>query len=212
MPKIELRDAIAKLRSGAGDYSVGLNGTVDAERGGAPHAIMNIIVDGQMGRLIGVFNVTAESSGRLVGTVAITDGAIDVADAKLAGVRGNGAITLSGGELVQAKGRLTLRQLTVPLEGPLKDALRSAVLELELDPANVRLQANLRGAGDSTALHLDVRAADYRAEPTLDLEAKLSANADAKLWPMLGVDSPTQGAVSLSLTGGGRTPRSPLNS
>lgn len=207
VPNVQLDDAIVKLRSRAGEYAVGLDGTVDSTASGAPHASMNIVVDGQMGHVAGAVDASVDSLGQIVGTVEITDGTIDVGDATLAGLRGQGAITLADGELLQAKGTLALSQVEVPLDSPLKGALRSAAVTFELDPADMRLQADLRGTDASTVLNLDARARNYRAEPTIALTTTFSANADAQVWSMLNVDAPTQGVVSLNLQGNGRTPR-----
>ena len=201
LPPLSLRGATVRAKTPLGEVAAELDGDIGPGIDRLAAADLAFRLDGPPGRVAGRLVLTATADLDADGSMTITDGALALPAAEIAGLTGAAAFSLDDGRPTAVDGALSAGAVGVP-----GAAFKDARIDVRLANGRLELAGDLRTADDWASASVRAVLDDITAASDLRLDAGAEIDARTDLWALLALPAPSSGRAVLILRAEGRLP------
>jgi hypothetical protein len=163
LPDFSLKDSIIHVHLAAGDVTVALSGSIARNRPETQTIHLNTIVSGALAQAKGLLAVTLDTQGNIQGKVTVSDGILDLPEAKISSFTGEAMFAFAALRLQHVQTALALSGIKLPEK-------ESAIPVSGQAGEKPAARASNTLSIDRITLHGDIRGLAQSWTGTLDLE------------------------------------------
>lgn len=162
LPDFSLRNSVIRVQLAAGDVTVALSGNIARTRPDTQTIHLNAAVSGALAQAKGLLAVTLDTRGNIQGKVTVSDGMLDLPEAKISSFTGEAMFAFAALQLQHVRTALALsgiklpgKESAIPVPGqtdekPAARAFDTASID------QIALQGDIRGSAQSWTGTLDL--------------------------------------------------------
>ncbi|WP_293006791.1 YdbH domain-containing protein [Nitrosomonas sp.] len=162
LPALSLKDSAIRLHSAAGDVTIALSGSIAQDHPGTQLIHFSTMISGLLAQAKGELVATLDMQGNIQGKLAISDGMLNISEAKISSFSGETAFTVAALQLQHLQTEFTLSGIQLSekkLEKPVPEQIGESPAALALRDAtidHITVKGSIRGLADSWNGELDL--------------------------------------------------------